>query len=438
MNYLVWEHKDVVGQAASQMELSFMGTRRGVASWLTAPGPIGSLDFVSPKALVSMSFLLKDPAQIFDDVTELATASNPNALASLRQMESALQLSLRNDILARLTGEITAEVDTLPPQDPVWKVFLKATDPSALSASLHALFTAVRINPVESDQDGIVYHIVTVPSGPKMIDITYAIADGYLIVGSGRSAVSDAVNFHRNGDSLAKSPKLAAALPPSNTGTDVSALIYEDPMAIASLSLRNISPELASSFSNSVLDTPLVMAGYGEETALREANRSGGVDVGAAMMLGAIAIPNLLRARIAANEASAVSNLRTATTAQITYQATYPRKGYAHDFATLGPSPDGPNAISAQHASLIEPILGGASCTAGAWCIKSGYRFTITTSCKLQPCREYLVLATPVSSNTGTRNFCSTSDAVIRSEIGPPMNSPITAAKCRNWSPLMQ
>jgi len=436
MDYVVWEHKNIAGQPASQMELSFLGPRRGIASWLAAPGPMGSLEFISPKAVLSASLLLKDPAQIYDDVAELATASNPNAMASLAQMESALQLSLRNDILARLTGEITVEVDTLPPQAPVWKVFLKAKDPSGLSSTLQTLFTAMRVSPAESDEDGVAYHTLTVPSGQKMLDITYAMADGYMIVGSGRRVVSDAIQLHRTGGSLAKSSKLISALPPSHTGKDVSALIYEDPMAIASFSLR-ISPELASSLSSSTLNTPLVIAGYGEETVLREANRSGGVDVGVALMLGAIAIPNLLRARMSANEASAVSSLRTANTAQITYQATYPRKGYAHDFATLGPDPSGSPAISSQHASLIDPTLGGASCTAGAWCIKFGYRFTITTTCKLQPCVQYVVVATPVSNNTGTRNFCSTSDAVIRSQIGIPLSAPITATKCRSWAPLM-
>jgi len=437
MDYLVWEHTNIAGQPASQMELSFMGPRRGIASWLAAPGPIGSLEFISPKAVISTSLLLKNPAQIYDDVAAIATASNPNAMASVAQMESALQLSLRNDILARLTGEITVELDTLPPQDPVWKVFLKAKDPSGLSATLHTLFTAMRISPAELDEDGVAYNTITVPSGPKMIDITYAMAGGYLIVGSGRHVVSDAIHLHRSRGSLAKSSKLIAALPPSNTGTDVSALIYEDPMAIASLSLQKISPELANSFSSSTLNTPLVIAGYGEETALREANRSGGVDVGMAMMLGAIAIPNLLRARMSANDASAVANLRTANTAQIIYQSTYPQNGFARDFASLGPDPSGTNKISAQHASVIDPTLGGATCTAGAWCTKSGYRFTITTNCKLQPCSEYVVVATPVSSNTGTRNLCSTSDAVIRSQIGSPLSAPITATKCRSWAPLM-
>lgn len=438
MKYLVWEHKNVGSKSASQMELSFTGPRRGIASWISSPGPMGSLDFVSPKAVIATSVLLKDPAQIYDDIAELATASNPTAMSSVAQMEAGLKVSLRNDLFARLTGEITMELDTLPPLDPVWKVLLKSKDPTGLLATLRTLLMAVRMNPAEFDEDGIAYHTITIPSKQKMLQITYAMVDNYLIVGSGREAVSAAVHLHRNGGSLAKSGKLAAALPPSPTGTDVSGLLYEDPMAVASMSLRNVSPELADSLVKStVADTPaMVMAGYGEETALREVNRSGGMDVGAALVVGAIAIPNLLRARIAANDASAVASVRTANVAQITYQSTYPQKGYAHDLASLGPDPSGSDKISSQHASLIDSTLGGGDCKAGSWCVKAGYRFMITTSCKVLPCIDYLVLATPVSSNTGTKNFCATSDAVIRSQIGLPLTAPITAAQCRRWSPL--
>jgi hypothetical protein len=181
---------------------------------------------------------------------------------------------------------------------------------------------------------------------------------------------------------------------------------------------------------------PTVMAGYGEETALREANRSGGMDVGAALIVGAIAIPNLLRATISSNEASAVQNVRTVDVAQITYSVAYPERKYARDLATLGTNPNGSTDPSPEHAALIESTLGDPSCTAGSWCIKSGYRFTITAACKLQKCREYVVTATPVSTNTGMRNFCSTSDAVVRFQVGLPLNAPLTATACRTWPPL--
>ena len=55
------------------------------------------------------------------------------------------------------------------------------------------------------------------------------------------------------------------------------------------------------------------------------------------LIIAAIAIPNLLRARIAANESSAVSSIRTINTAEVTYQSAYPTVGYAANLVSLGP-----------------------------------------------------------------------------------------------------
>src|SRR6202049_3912123 len=55
------------------------------------------------------------------------------------------------------------------------------------------------------------------------------------------------------------------------------------------------------------------------------------------LIIAAIAIPNLLRARIAANESSAVSSIRTVNTAEVTYQSAYPTVGYAALLVNLGP-----------------------------------------------------------------------------------------------------
>src|SRR5579864_5960672 len=435
MKYLVWDHKSINGQETSQFELSFTGSRRGVASWVAAPGPMGSLDFVSPKAAIAASVLLKDPQKIYDEAADLATASNPYALASLAQMEQGLKLSLRDDLFARLGGEITLELDTLPPQEPVWKVLLRVKDPRGLLATLKTFFVASRVTPTELDQDGITYYTLPIP-GPKPREACYAMVDGYLIVASSQAALAESIRLHHNGESLAKSGMLAASLPPANSG-DVSALLYEDPRAMAALGLMNVSPDLANSLLKSTAaNQPAVVAVYGEKTALHEASRSSGVDFGGAMVVAAIAIPNLMRARMAANERSAAASVRTLNTGQIIYSNTYPQKGYAHDLASLGPDPGRATAPSPQHASVIDSALGNESCTAGAWCVKSGYRFTITTACKLQKCREYVVTATPVNSGTGMRNLCSTSDAVVRFQLGPPLTSPVRAAECRSWAPL--
>jgi len=436
MKYLIWEHKSVDGQAASQMELTFTGPRKGIASWLAAPGPLGSLDFVSPKAVMTIAVLLKNPAEIFDDVRDVATVSNPSAFLALAQMEKGLKLSLRDDVLGHLSGEIALEVDRFAQPDVVWKAIVKVDDPDRLQTVLNKLLATAPVSPGQYEDGGITYYTLRIPSGQKTIEIGYAFVDGYLIVASSRETVAEAIRLHRGGESLGKSSKFLASLPPGRL-TEVSALLYEDPMAMAVLNLQRLSPEIAQSFSRLGAEkSPAVIAAYGEESAIREASRSGGVDVGAGLIVAAIAIPNLLRARIAANESSAVGTLRTANTAEVIYKNTYPQRGYAHDLATLGPDPHAPGAISAGHASLIDATLGNATCTAGAWCTKAGFQFTIKGTCTNQRCYGYVVVAQPANSNSGTRSFCSTSDAVIRFKVGAQLVAPVTAAECRTWQPL--
>jgi type IV pilus assembly protein PilA len=153
-------------------------------------------------------------------------------------------------------------------------------------------------------------------------------------------------------------------------------------------------------------------------------------------VVAAVAIPNLLRSKMAANEASAVGNSRSVNVAQVTYAAAYPQRGFARDLAKLGSDPRGSKAQSPEHASLLDESLANASCTGDAWCTKSGYRFRVTTVCKQLPCTEYTVVAAPVDSNTGVRSFCSTSDGVIRYKTGESVTPPTAAAECRAWPPL--
>ena len=135
------------------------------------------------------------------------------------------------------------------------------------------------------------------------------------------------------------------------------------------------------------------------------------------LIIAAIAIPNLLRARIAANESSAVSSIRTVTTAEVTYQTAYPTIGYAVGATGLaylgGPLGKGCTPGSTT-ACLIDSVLANNGNPAGSG--KSGYTFntgagTIMSSLAI----GYTVQARPVSANqTGIRGFCAEEDAVLR------------------------
>jgi type II secretory pathway pseudopilin PulG len=436
MKYLVWTHKSVAGHAASEMELSFAGKRHGVAGWLGAPGPMGSLDFVSPKAIMVGAVRLQNPEQIFDDVRDLSTASNPKAFATIEQMEAVFKVSLKEDLVARLGGEVAFELDDLSPSAAAWKVILQVKDADHLQSTLSTLLAAAHLNLQQFEDEGATYHTLSMPSAGKALEISYVFADGYLVIASSREGAGEAVRLHRSGESLNKSATFLASLPPIY-GSQASALLYENPVAMVALSLRQASPEMAKFFSQSTVESPPVMVSvYGEENAIREVSLNRGVDAGAVMVVAAIAIPNLMRARIAANESSAVGTIRVVNTAQIAYAATYKQSGFAIDLAALGPHAGGTGAGSPDHANLIDATIGNASCTAGKWCMKSGFQFSMAAVCTKQRCNDFVVVATPVNSGTGSRSFCSTGDAVIRSNTGSPIPSQISVAECQTWTPL--
>jgi prepilin-type N-terminal cleavage/methylation domain-containing protein len=97
------------------------------------------------------------------------------------------------------------------------------------------------------------------------------------------------------------------------------------------------------------------------------------------LIIAAIAIPNLLRSRIAANESSAVGSMRTINTAEVTYASTYPDQGYAGTLTALATPTTGCPAggPTSANACLIDATLAAATSTASG---KSGYYFTLATN----------------------------------------------------------
>src|SRR5882724_2433184 len=136
------------------------------------------------------------------------------------------------------------------------------------------------------------------------------------------------------------------------------------------------------------------------------------------LIIAAIAIPNLLRARISANESSAVGNLRTINTAEVAYQTSFPSVGYSATLAALAgaacPLPVPTNAS----ACLIDQTLGAATAAPG----KSGYFFTYTQAAGGG---DYLSLAAPVTQRFKGLKSCATrSSGVTHFVSGPP--APLT------------
>jgi prepilin-type N-terminal cleavage/methylation domain-containing protein len=129
------------------------------------------------------------------------------------------------------------------------------------------------------------------------------------------------------------------------------------------------------------------------------------------LIIAAIAIPNLMRSRMAANESSAVGSVRTINTAEVSYAAAFPDTGYALDLVSLGGAIGGclPGTVATTGAACyIDPTLAAGQ--------KSGYQFTAVGAAIAGTVNNvYTVTSTPLGvGSTGNRGFYSDQSGVIR------------------------
>jgi type IV pilus assembly protein PilA len=153
------------------------------------------------------------------------------------------------------------------------------------------------------------------------------------------------------------------------------------------------------------------------------------------LIIAAIAIPNLMRARIAANEASAAAAVRSITVAETSYFSTYPQIGYAVQLQDLGktsPCTPAPTTACLLDNNIANAIPGSAG--------HSGYQFLATG---VDPGgvglnTTYVAGTTPMNSGTtGTRDFCAMADGILRAQASSGGTPPNTLAPCLAFATLM-
>ena len=123
------------------------------------------------------------------------------------------------------------------------------------------------------------------------------------------------------------------------------------------------------------------------------------------LIIAAIAIPNLLKSKMAANQSSAVASLRTVNTCEVTYSSTY-NQGFTSSLAQLGPPSSG--AATSAAAGLIDSVLAAGT--------KSGYTFTYSAGAAVNGSTpSYTVNGNPSTPGTTGQNYYFTDESnVIR------------------------
>ena len=236
VKYFVLDQKDTNGKTHTQASLSFNDTTRGIPSWLAAPAPMGSLEYISPDANVVAGFVVKKPASLVDDLLGVLETVSPELRKNLDKQQAAHGLDIRNDIAVPLGGEFAFAIDGPILPTPSWKLVFEVNDPQHLQQALEHAVTEVNKEAAAFGKSGLVWD--KTESGDRtfyslkspdfgFVQVNYVYANGYMIVAPSRALIDRALAARDTGTSLLHSSRFTAGLP-ADGNANFSAVFYHN------------------------------------------------------------------------------------------------------------------------------------------------------------------------------------------------------------------
>ena len=235
MKYFVLDQKDTDGKTHTQASLSFNESQRGIPSWLAAPGPMGSLEYISPDANVVAGFVVKNPVSLVDDLLGVLETVSPELRRNLDKLQTAHGLDIRKDIAAPLGGEFAFAIDGPILPTPSWKMVFQVNDPEHLQQTLERVVVEVNKEAANFGKAGLVWEksdisgrtYYTLRSADFGVEVNYAYADGYMVAGPSRALVERSMRLREAGATLLHSAQFRAGLP-TDGNTNFSAVFYHN------------------------------------------------------------------------------------------------------------------------------------------------------------------------------------------------------------------
>jgi hypothetical protein len=255
VKYFVFDQKDVNGKTNTQASLSFSDTQRGIPAWLAAPGPMGSLEYISPDANVVAGFVVKNPASMVDDLLGILETIQPDVRKTLDQQQAARGVDIRNDIAAPLGGEFAFAIDGPLLPTPSWKLVFEVNDPVHLQQALEHVVSEINKEAAKFGRKGLTSEQADRQAGASItrssrqtfgfLEVNYTFANGYMIAGPSRALVERALSMQESGFSLLHSAKFTAGLP-ADGNANFSAVFYHNIGGLVPAGLASTAEKLPS------------------------------------------------------------------------------------------------------------------------------------------------------------------------------------------------
>jgi hypothetical protein len=268
-----------------------------VAAWLAQPGPIGSLSFVSDRAQFVTAAVVKNPAEMLQELVAIA-GGKPG---ELEQFETFSGVSVEKDIVGSLGNEVTFAFDGPILPMPSWKLVLEVNDPAKLQAAIEKLVRAASDRLKQNGQPAIeiaqgesVNHRsqgmswsremtsrhYTIKIGlPLIPEIAYTFVDGYMIAAPSLALLDQTISNRMSGISITRSRRFTRLLP-RDSRAHFSAMVYQNAGDLMSLLAKSSAPEQqrrAEELAERI--EPMLVCAYGEADRIEIASQGSAMNV---------------------------------------------------------------------------------------------------------------------------------------------------------------
>lgn len=307
LKHFALDQKESQGKTQTRAVLSF-SEARGIPSWLAEPGPMGSLEYISPDANVVAGFVVKNPVSLVDDLLGVVETVSPDLRKNLDKLQAERGLDIRRDFAAPLGNEFAFAIDGPILPTPSWKMVFEVNDPQHLQQTLERVVAELNKEAAKFGKSGLAWDraeisgrtYYTLKSADFGVEVNLTYVNGYMIVGPSRAMVERTVRSQEGGYSLLRSARFIAGLP-ADGNANFSALFYHNlaplvqPFAerIAS-SADKLPQEQADALKKMAADMPPTLAyayAHGDSITFAANTEGGPFGLSPASLLG---MPNAL------------------------------------------------------------------------------------------------------------------------------------------------
>ncbi len=289
VRYVILERKPNLGRTENSATVSFNGTRNGIASWIAAPGPMGTLDFISADATFAASFVVNQPGVLLTQLSDLAGGATAFA-----EIQKVTGVDVTQDIASTLGGEMTVAVDGPLLPTPSWKVAVEVNNPSRLEWSIEQMVKSApadaQVKLTNEVVGGLTYY--TLSSAKSPIAVEYVFTDGYLLLAPNHNLLSTSIQNRTLGMTLTRSTTFRALLP-QNGQMNFSALVYYNagaaiaPMADQLKSTNFLTADQKKALAALTADrAPTLIYAYAEADRIVAATRGSFFGLGLDTLIG--------------------------------------------------------------------------------------------------------------------------------------------------------